>query len=631
MAGLWGLTGTAGAQTPPSAAPLTAEDFARDPDMSAPQVSPDGTHVAWVRAHQVIVFDRNSGAEHVLPVPDNRLDDAVWVNNDYFVVNVRTDKKERDKRVKETLYSPLVLTKDAKFVRLLLQHGDKPLLREDLKPIVGYTDGPSPKAITLGPANIFTTDVVTGANKIGLPPMAGGHHFFDHNGEERMVSQAWDGKANYGVTDELIYYRATPGGDVRTVALPKRDHIFYENARYAEADNAIYWWQFDSTQGQTSIVRFDMATAAKTVIKTSDNKTIGVVLDKTGHLVGFDTESDRDVVEWTDPFRLKLTAAVRTLFPKAGVDIVDISRDGKTVVILVSAPDAPDSYYLYDITEKTLDRIGTAYPQLDDKPLGEMTYVTYKARDGLDIPAYVIKRKDTPPHAPLIVMPHGGPADRDDYGFDFMAQFFASRGYVVLLPQYRGSSGFGDAFQHAGDKHLAQMTTDLEDGVHFLQAQGLIDPAKVCVVGWSWGGYLADAALAFTPKTYACGVSGDGVSDLYEQLTDNDDDSWNGYSMDYWRGLIGGPILDARMIHATSPVEHVADIQAPLLLIHGTKDAVVDKQQSERMNGAMLKAGKKVTYLPVLYMHHGPETEDERLTVLKAMDGFIADAFKTTR
>ncbi len=256
-----------------------------------------------------------------------------------------------------------------------------------------------------------------------------------------------------------------------------------------------------------------------------------------------------------------------------------------------------------------------------------MTYITYKARDGTDIPAYVTKRKDTPANAPLVVIPHGGPAWRDVYGFDYMAQYLASKGYVVLQPQYRGSGGFGDDYQKAGNKHLAQMTTDLEDGVRDLAAQGTIDPAKVCVFGWSWGGYLAQAALAFTPKTYVCGISGDGVSDLYEMLDESNDFYWGGYGTDYWRSVVGQPLMDATMIHATSPIEHVDAIRAPLLLIHGTYDRTVSIHQSEHMNAAMLKAGKKVTYLPIDYMPHGPQTLAERERVMKAVDAFIADAF----
>ncbi len=619
------------AQTAGAPQPLPAEDFARDPDMCPPQVSPDGKRVAWVRGHEIVVYNRETDVEKVQPVPDNKLGDVQWINNDYFVVDLKDDTlKESKWWVNKTVYSPMLMTKDDTFVRMLLERGDKGLRRQDLRFIVGFVDGPQPQALTLRDGLVLMTDVATGSYRTGARLMDGlpdTAHNFDRQGVERLAVEFGTGKANYGATSLLLHYRATPDGPVRILAQSKRDHIFYGDVEYAEAENAIYWTQFDDEKGQMSIVRFDMATATQTVVKTSDNKMTDYLLDKTGHLVGFATEKGRVEVEWTDPFRLQLIAAVQKIFPKASIGVTDISRDNKTVVLEVSAPDAADSYYLYNVDDKALDLIGTDYPELQGQPLGEMTYITYKARDGLEIPAYVVKRKDAPAHAPLVVMPHGGPADRDDYDFDFMAQFLASRGYVVLEPQYRGSSGFGDAFQHAGDKHLAQMTTDLEDGVRDLAAQGTIDPAKVCVAGWSWGGYLADAALAFTPGTYACGISGDGVSDLYEDLSDNDDDWLGGFSEDYWRSVIGRAISDAAMIHATSPIEHVDAIRAPLLLIHGTKDEVVDIHQSERMNAAMLKAGKSVTYLPIQYMHHGPHTEAERLTVLKAMDSFIADAF----
>jgi dipeptidyl aminopeptidase/acylaminoacyl peptidase len=428
-----------------------------------------------------------------------------------------------------------------------------------------------------------------------------------------------------------VHYRAEPDGRVQDLTLPKQDKLYYLNVHYAEAERGIYWTQFDEGRSELQIWRFDMATAARTLVKSASNKMTDVVIDKAGRLAGIETEVDRTETQWTDPARVNLVSAVEKIFPKATVTIADMTDDGKVVVFLISAPDAPDSYYLYDSTAKSLDEIGTRYPELEDKALGEMTYITYKARDGLDIPAYVVKRKDTPPGAPLVVMPHGGPAARDVYAYNYMAQALAWRGYVVLEPEYRGSYGFGDTYQQAGNKHLAQMTTDLEDGVRYLQAQGTIDPKKVCVFGWSWGGYLAQAALAFTPKTYVCGVSGDGIADLYEVLDEGDDMFWGGYSAEYWRSVIGQPMLDAAAIHATSPIEHITDIQAPLLLIHGSEDRVVSKHQSEHMNAAMQKAGKTVTYLPIQYMHHGPEKYSERLAVMTAVDDFIAKAFATVK
>ena len=454
--------------------------------------------------------------------------------------------------------------------------------------------------------------------------MAGSLHGFDHLGRERLAAEVLDNKISYGMIAVALQYRAAPGAPPQTLRLPKQDNTYYINIHYSEYDNAIYWSEFNYTSGVCSIFRYDIATGQKTLYRTGPNKDMDIAFDKFGHIVGVTTLTDRVHTEWTDPYYLKMIKAVEAFFPKALVDIADITEDGRDIVFVISAPEAPPSYYIYSARTRDLARIGGAYPELDGRTLAPMTYVTYKARDGLDIPAYVTKRRDAPPHAPLIVMPHGGPAMRDLYDFDAWAQFFASKGYVVLQPQYRGSAGFSDAFERAGDAHLAQMTTDLEDGVHYLEAQGAVDPRKICVVGWSWGGYLAQAALAFTPGTYTCGVSGAGISNLSDSLEHDNDIWWGGYSSAYWHEVIG---RDGAAIRAVSPIEHIDSIRAPLLLIHGRLDDNVDVRQSQRMYAAMKAAGKDVTYIEIPDMQHGPDTAEQNLTVLKAMGAFVAKAF----
>ncbi|WP_443750064.1 alpha/beta hydrolase family protein [Asticcacaulis solisilvae] len=608
--------------------PLKPEFFTRDAFMSPPQLSPDGTHLAWIENNQIIIHDLKDNSEKGLNGAGNRLEVVQWVGNDYLVVYLKDDEVPKTTTyVKVFSHSPMVITRDAKYVRQLFQRGDKKLTYDDLAPVVRFIDGPAPYLITLERGYTTHIDLATGKRTTGEPLLPGSDHFFDRQGRERMSAEVLDGKVSYGATAVVVNYRPQPGAASQALRLPKQDNIYYLGYQYSEFDNSIYWSEFDYTKGLCSIWRHDIASGEKSLYRSGPNKDMTLTFDPYGHIVGITTVTDRVHTEWTAPYHLKMVGAVEKFFPNAFVDIADMTEDGRHIVFLVSAPEAPDSYYYYSAQTKDLVRVGANYPELDGQALAAMTYVTYKARDGLDIPAYVTARKDTPPNAPLIVMPHGGPRARDVYGFDYQAQYFASKGYVVLQPQYRGSAGFGDTFERAGNIHLDKMTTDLEDGVRYLAAQGRIDPKRVGVAGWSWGGYLAEAALAFTPETYACGIAGAGISDLFDSLEDDNDIFWGGYSMEYWQGVIGRPMRDSAQIHATSPIEHIDAIRAPLLLIHGDSDDNVKVRHSRKMNDAMKRAGKDVTYLEVKFMRHGPNDAAQRLTVLEAMDAFVTKVF----
>ncbi len=592
-------------------------------------MSPDGTHLAWIEDNRIVVHNLADHSEKAMNANVHKFDTLQWVGNDYMVVYLKDDKIQKatnDLRIIE--HSPAVITKDAKFLRLLFALEGETIRTGYLQDIAGFVDGPAPYAITLGD-NSFSVhiDLVTGKRTSGERLLPAYAHFFDREGHERASVEVMDTKISYGDISVIFQYRTQPGAPQQTLRLPKQDNIYYVNYNYSQDDNALYWTEFDYSKGLCSMYRYDIVSGQKSLYRTGTYKDMDLVFDKFYHLAGITTYTDRVHTEWTDPYYLKIIGAVEKIFPNAFVNIADMTEDHSGIVFLISAPEAPDSYYYYSAQTKDLLRIGGNFPELDGQTLAPMTYITYKARDGLDIPAYITKRADTPAGAPLIVFPHGGPRARDFYGFDYEAQYLASKGYVVLQPQYRGSDGFTDAFLRAGNLHLDLMTTDLEDGVRALAAQGMVDPKRVCVAGWSWGGYLAEAALAFTPDTYACGIAGAGVSNLFELLDDDNDIGWGGYTMEYWRSVIGNPGRDAATIHATSPIDHVDAIRAPLLLIHGDSDHIVEVHHSRRMNAAMKAAGKDVTYIEVKTMRHGPNDADQRLMVLKAMDDFIARIF----
>ena len=270
---------------------------------------------------------------------------------------------------------------------------------------------------------------------------------------------------------------------------------------------------------------------------------------------------------------------------------------------------------------------------LDHRPdaaLGQTSWITYKARDGLEIPAYLTLPPGLAAGAkpPLIVLPHGGPTARDHFDFDYIAQFLATRGYAVLQPQFRGSWGFGAAFENAGAGEWGgKMQTDLLDGIAAVADKA--DAGKVCVVGASFGGYAALAGATMHPEAYKCAASIAGVADLgllLEQLwrTSGDDSAGIGEL----RAMLGA--ADKGKLNATSPALLVSKATAPILLIHGDQDTIVAPQQSQVMANALKAAGKPVEYVVLAGENHYMTRSATRTQMLQALETFLAKQLPAT-
>jgi dipeptidyl aminopeptidase/acylaminoacyl peptidase len=250
----------------------------------------------------------------------------------------------------------------------------------------------------------------------------------------------------------------------------------------------------------------------------------------------------------------------------------------------------------------------------------------YKARDGLDIPAYITLPPGKPLNKlPLIVMPHGGPDARDRIGFDWMAQFFANRGYAVLQPNFRGSWGYGHKFTDAGQLQWGlKMEDDLTDGVKKLVADGMVDPKRVCIVGASYGGYAALAGATLTPDVYACAISFAGVSDLPKMLAqERARYGKDSQTVSFWTTRIGSPFDDSEQLRATSPARHADQVRCPVLLLHGEGDTTVPIEQSEIMNDALKSAGKQVEFIRFPGEDHYMNLADTRIRFLKETEAFV--------
>ena len=334
----------------------------------------------------------------------------------------------------------------------------------------------------------------------------------------------------------------------------------------------------------------------------------------------------RQEVRWLDAAAKAKTDAVARAFKGKTVWVYGRSQDGKRVLAQVSGPAQPAVYYLVDYNKRTADIVGEEYPGLVDAQLGEVRTIAYKARDGQEIPAYLT----LPPGSsgkglPLVVLPHGGPRAHDSYDFDWWAQLLATRGYAVLQPQFRGSTGFGAAFESAGFRQWGGlMQDDISDGVKAMIAEGVTDAKRVCIVGASYGGYAALAGVAFAPDLYRCAASYAGVSNVPQMLGADrmrlGDDSPTYLELLRTVGSPSDPVLAKK-----SPVYAADRIVAPVLLIHGLDDTVVPIAQSDAMVRALKELNSNVGYVKLPGEDHWLSRGSTRQQMLAAIDKFLGE------
>lgn len=374
---------------------------------------------------------------------------------------------------------------------------------------------------------------------------------------------------------------------------------------------------FDLRTSQVSMVYSDPKYDMESVLGVREEGVAGVSLDR-----------DVPTQIFFDPKLKAIQANLLATYPGHVVQIVSTSENLAKVAVKIDGPKAPGgAFQVLDTVKNEAATISRAYPTLDAGSVGQQRYITYNTRDGQTISAYLtLPSGSAGKGLPAIILPHGGPQARDYGGFDWLSQFFASRGYAVLQPQYRGSDGYGIRFALAGRRQWGRlMQDDVTDGVKFLAANGTIDANRVCIVGWSYGGYAALAGATLTPELYRCAIAGAGVSDLIEMLI------WSrryaggkGGSIRYWRQHIGDPTADKASIDPVSPVNLVNKVRAPILLIHGELDSVVPIKQSEIMADALKAAGKPYEFARLAGENHNITFQSTRIKTLQAMDAFLA-------
>ncbi len=610
----------------PSPARHSIADFAQVPRVEGPQISPDGKSIAVkvaIKGTQYFaVLSLDGGKRQLIALGESDLNWWRWVNDDWLVIGVgQTSKVEADDWYLTRALG--VSAKDGKIVRLAASNA-----AQSADDVIWTAHDGTPRILLSYQTSIYSNDpgfwprvdefdVSTGRRRSVQGPMAGVMSWYaDGGGVVRMgIGHGEDGRST------RVLYRTAAGKGFRTIDRAKsRDDAVIVPALFLP-DGTHAMMIADDDKGLSTLYELDLTTLArgKTLFASDGYDIGGLVTDETGYgLLGVSVNERSPAIRWIDPDLAAMEAQAAKLVKGATVRVLSFSRDHQTAIVRAGAPDAPGLFLLFDRKAGTLDTLAFASDAFQQHRLHPVRTIHYKARDGLDIAAVLTLPAGRQTDLPLIVMPHGGPFARDTEEWDWWTQFLADRGYAVIQPNYRGSSGYGTPFTAKGEGQWGlAMQDDLNDAVTALAKQGIADPKRVCMVGASYGGYAAERAAQRDGTLFRCAISYAGVSDLSAMLRYDSKFLMAGVRSDWMR-------KQAPDLNAVSPVNYPEQFAIPLLVVHGVKDRVVPVRQSRQLVAKLRKAGKPVEYLEQpLADHHFSRTED-RQSFLEAMEAFLA-------
>jgi len=461
-------------------------------------------------------------------------------------------------------------------------------------------------------ANPWLVDVDTGSReRVGRSPIPFSWYGVDAAGTVRIAVRRDEGNTLTYVRDDasadwrLINQHGAQDPDFVPVAFDP-DHPTLLLVLTSDSSGRGGLWAFDTKK-----------LALDHVVDAEAGQEMRVV---NGVLLGYERRSG----EWVylDPAWQADLNKLKAALPDHQIMIVDRATDGRHVLAKGTAPHGPPTWWLLDRTVKPthVTPFVSTYPDIDDAGIAPVKHVTYRARDGLEIAAWLTLPKGvsgTP--VPFVVLPHGGPHACDSGDFDYLVQFLASRGYGVLQPQFRGSTCQGAGFEQLGFGQWGfAMQDDVTDGTRWLIDQKLADPKRIAIVGESYGGYAALEGVTKEPDLYRCAAAWAPVSDI--SLLAHDIRSHVAEPQAALQQLG----TDEDRLKAASPALHADRIKVPVLLMHGKTDFTVHVNQSERMEDALKDAHKPVEAIYLDNSDHYLGTQAARLAWLSALNRFLA-------
>lgn len=597
---------------------LTLEDYFRNAQQTAYQLSPDGRHISFLAPYKdrMNIFVQPidaSRSQRLTSETERSIAGYFWKGNDriFFIKDDGGDENYH-------LFSIATDGSDPKCYTPF--PGVRASIIDDLE------DNPDEMIIGLNRRNPevfdpYRLNIHTGALTL-LAENPGNYQGWttDHEGRLRVVYAIVDG------VNTQILYRETEDEDFRPVITTNfKDELSFV---MFTPDNHDVYAVTNIGRDKTALVVMDPRTCEEKEFLFSHDRydvaTISYSRKRKKLLSAYCSGHKDPVRHWFDDEARELRGRIDALFPSQRVGIADMDRCEEHLLLFVGSDRTRGAYWHYDIHTGEVRHIAEIAPWITEDDTVAMEPVTYTSSDGFEIEAYLSRPKGIENPLPVIINPHGGPWARDSWGYNSEVQFFCSRGYAVFQMNFRGSTGYGRRFLEASYKQWGlKMQDDITDGVHWLIDQGIADPERIAIYGGSYGGYATLAGICFTPDLYRCAVDYVGVSNLLTFMNT---------IPPYWRPMldmmheqIGDPEADREQMEATSPSLHADRIKCPLFIAQGANDPRVNKAESDQMVEALRKRGVTVEYMVKDNEGHGFRNQENRFDFYRAMERFLKE------
>jgi dipeptidyl aminopeptidase/acylaminoacyl peptidase len=637
--------GFAAAQTPaaprPGAPSATRHDgpvplidrelFFGNPEITAAQLSPDGRYIAFIKPYKdtrnvwVKKTEEPFESAHLVTADTKRPIPAYfWSRDSKFILYVQDNAGDENYNV------------------YAVNPADAPAAGQDAPPARNLTDAKGARAIILSVPRNSPDTIFVGLNDRD-PAWHDVYKVTLSTGTRELVRKNTDKVGAWEFDDEgrlRLAVRTTDGGDTEILEVqPDALKVLYrctvfESCGVTSFERGGTRVYLQSNKGEANdrirLVLFDPATRDETVVEVDPLKRVdlasAIFSDRTGALLATTYVDDRRRVYFHDKAFEADYKYLKSRLPDRDLLFPSQTADEQRWIVAASSDTEPGQTYLFDRTSRQLTLQYTIREKLPRSALATMRPVRYTSSDGLEIPAYLtLPVGVAPKNLPALVIPHGGPWGRDTWGYNGMAQFYANRGYAVLQPNFRASTGYGKKFLNAGNGQWGEkMQDDLTWGVKYLVAQGIADPRRVGITGGSYGGYATLAGVAFTPDLYKAAVAIVAPSNLMT-LLDSIPPYWESLRRILYARMADprSPEGKARLVRQ-SPLSAADKIVTPLLVVQGANDPRVKRAEADQIVIALRDRGYPVEYLVAPDEGHGFAGPVNNMAMFAASEQFLA-------